>query len=276
MKRSRLSSFFIYVFLVLALICTLYPFVWALYSSFKPAEEFMKCQPYELPHQPTLENYNSLLHSDFPLYFKNSFIVAVITVSCITLLGPMAAYPLTKMQFKGRTVITKVFMTGIMIPLTVSIVPMYNLFSKLGLRNTYWALIIPQIGFSIPTSMFLCMGFLGSLPDSLIEAAYIDGASSFHLFLKVVLPLLKTTLITVATQSSVFVWNEYTYANTFISKKAMRTLPIGLNEFVDYHGYRNWGGTLAAICISILPVMLLYFILSKRVMEGMIAGAVKN
>ena len=211
-----------------------------------------------------------------PTYFKNSVVVAAITLTGIVVLGALAAYPLSKMQFRGRTLVRNFFMLGIMIPIFVSLVPMFGVYNRLGLKNTYWSLIIPQVGFAIPMAMYLYIGFLDQIPDALIEAAYMDGAGSFRIFLEIIVPLLHNAIATIAIFEFVFVWNEFTFANTFISTSAMKTVPVGLNDFINNFGLRDWGLTFAAVSVTVLPTLIVFFILNKQVMAGMTAGAVKS
>lgn len=273
---KKIKKLPVYVILLVIVMIQLYPIFWIFMSSIKPASEHLKNPAYALPHVPTLKNYISLLDSSIPTYFKNSIIVTVITLIGIVALGALAAYPLSKMEFKGRKVIRDLLMVGIMIPLFVALVPMFNVYNHIGLKNTYWSLIIPQVGFAIPMSMYLYIGFLDGVPDALIEAAYIDGANSFMIFGKIILPMLKSITATIATFEFVFVWNEFTFANTFISTSEMKTIPVGLNDFINNYGLRDWGVTFAAVAVTVLPTLLIFFILNKQVMAGMAAGAVKN
>lgn len=273
---KKLKKLPVYAILLVMVFIQLYPIFWIFTSSIKPASEHLENPPYALPHMPTLKNYISLLDSSIPTYFKNSIIVTAITLIGIVILGALAAYPLSKMEFKGRRIIRDLLMVGIMIPLFVALVPMFNVYNQIGLKNTYWSLIIPQVGFAIPMSMYLYMGFLDNVPDALIEAAYIDGANSFQIFGKIILPMLKSITATIATFEFVFIWNEFTFANTFISTSEMKTIPVGLNDFINNYGLRDWGITFAAVAVTVLPTLVIFFILNKQVMAGMAAGAVKS
>jgi raffinose/stachyose/melibiose transport system permease protein len=272
---KNLKKFPLYLFLLVVLLIQSYPIFWIFMSSVKSAEAHIMTPPYALPTIPTLDNYRRLVNTPLFTYFGNSVTVAIVTLFGIVLLGALAAYPLSKMEFRGRKLVKNFFLLGFMIPIFVSLIPMFSVYNRLGLKNTYWALIIPQIGFSIPMAMYLYLGFLDKLPDSLIEAAYIDGAGSFQVFFRIVIPLLKNIMASIAIFNFVFVWNEFTFANTFISSSAMKTIPTGLNDFVNSYGVRDWGLTFAAVSVTILPTRVVFFILNKQVMTGMTAGAVK-
>lgn len=274
MKKVKRLLFWILIAAII--IFQIYPLFWILSSSIKPAAEHLEYPAYSLPKNPTLENYAGLLDSNIPVYFKNSIIVTIITLVGIVILGALAAYPISKMNFKGRRLIKNFLMVGMMIPIFVSLIPMFEMYNTLGLKNTYWALVIPQVGFAIPMSMYLYCGFFESLPNEMIEAAYIDGANSYRTFFSIVLPLMKNTVATIAVFEFVFVWNEFTFANTFISASNMKTVPVGLNDFINNYGLRDWGSTFAAVFATVLPTLIIFFILNKQVMEGMTAGAVKE
>ena len=266
----------LYIVITVSLVVTLYPLFWIFMTSIKPFEEQVALPPYALPRSPTFANYINLIDSMIPVYFGNSLIVAAGTIPLIVIFGALLSFPLSKMDFKGRRVIFIVIMTGLMLPFMTSLLPLFSVYTALGLRNTYWALIIPQVGFAIPVSMYLCMGFMEQMPNSIIESGYIDGASSFKIFRKIILPLMKNTIATIAIFQFVFVWNEFLFARTFISRAHMKTVPLGLNDFVDQYGLRDWGMTFAAVATTVLPTLIVFFVLNKHVMAGMTAGAVKG
>jgi len=145
-----------------------------------------------------------------------------------------------------------------------------------GLRDNLWAVIIPQIGFNLPICIYLYTTFMRYIPDSLIEAARIDGASTFRIFTRIVFPLSINTTVTIVTFNFVFVWNEFVFANTFLISSSNKTLPIGLNDYVGMFGKTDFGATYAAIVVSLLPTLILYFILNRQVINGMAAGAVRG
>lgn len=265
-----------WLLVALVLVIFLYPLVWIFITSIKPGDEQYLLPAYALPQHPTLDNYKALIGSMIPTYFKNSVIVTGVSLLGIVTLGALAAYPLAKMQFKGRGFIRNFIMLGIMIPVFVSLIPLFRIYNTVGLIDTHWALIIPKFGFALPVSMYLYIAFLDQIPNSIIEAGYIDGAGSFRIFWSLILPLMKGTIATVAIYQFVNIWNEFTFANTFISSSAMKTVPVGLNDFINSYGLRDWGLTFAAVALTVLPTLIVFFFLNKQVMAGMTAGAVKS
>jgi len=162
-----------------------------------------------------------------------------------------------------------------MVPIFIALIPMFQIYNMVGLRNTYLALIFPQVGFNLAIAMYLYMGFMRYIPFSLLESAYLDGASSFTVYRKIVMPMSLNATITILTFTFIGIWNEFTFSKTFISNAMMKTVPVGLSDFVAAYGTRDWGATFASISISILPTLIIYFVLNDRVIEGMAAGAVK-
>ena len=266
-----------YVVILIFVMIQVYPIFWVICSSLKTPDEMTYTAQYALPSGFYLGNYISALTiSSIPRYFLNSTVVAVLTLLGIVVLGCPVAFVISKVKVKYANALMAFFLFGMMVPIFSCLIPMFQIYNRIGLRNTYWALVLPQIGFGLPMCIYLYTGFFKFMPDSLLEAAVIDGATMGTTFRKIVVPMAKNTTMTVLTYNFVFVWNEFTYANTFISSSDMKTLPIGLNDVVGQFGRVDWGSTFAAIVISILPTLIVYFILNRNIIEGMAAGAVKS
>ena len=276
-KKNIVLRIIFYAVILIFVVVQIYPIFWVVCSSLKTPDEMRYTAQYALPSGFYLGNYISAFTiSSIPRYFINSTVVAVLTLIGIVLLGCPVAFVISKVRIKHADALMGFFLFGMMIPIFACLIPMFQIYNSLGLRNTYWALVIPQVGFGLPMCIYLYTGFFKFMPDSLLEAAVIDGAGMGTVFGKIVLPMAKNTTMTVLTYNFVFVWNEFTYANTFISSSDMKTLPVGLNDFVGLFGRVDWGSTFAAIVISILPTLIVYFILNKNIIEGMAAGAVKS
>jgi raffinose/stachyose/melibiose transport system permease protein len=163
-----------------------------------------------------------------------------------------------------------------MVPTAVVLIPLYTIYSKFALINTYWSLILTYIASGLSMSIFLMRGYLTALPDELMESAVIDGATIYQVFLHIVLPLMKTAIVTVLVLQFYFRWNDLIFSMTFISKNNMKTVQTGLLYFSDQYGNRNWGAIFACISISVMPTLLLYITLNKSVIKGMTSGALKG
>lgn len=277
LTTSKWLRILFYIFLIVVLVIQTYPMFWVLMSSFKTKDDIAFLEAYSMPSSLYLGNYiTALFESNLIRYFLNSVIVAVGTLVGIVILSAPAAYAISKIQFKQNERLLSFFLLGMMIPIFACLIPMFQIYNAVGLRNTYLSLILPQIGFSLPMAIYLYTGFMKFVPNSLLEAATIDGANSFQIFSKIMFPMAKNSTITIIIYNFVNIWNEFTYANTFMTKGIMKTLPVGLNDFVGEMGRRDWGGTFAAIVLAILPTLIIYFFLNKNVMEGMAAGAIKD
>lgn len=253
------------------------PLAWAIMSSFKSPTDVAENPSYALPVEIYFGNYVRVLtDSNLPLYFLNSTIVALLTIGITVALGAPAAFAIEKLAWKRSRAVMAYFLVGIMIPIFVALLPMFQAYSALGLRNSFWAVVIPQVGFNLPICIYLYGGFMRHVPDALLEAAQLDGAGPWRAFRSLIFPLARNTTITVITFNFIFVWNEFVFANTFLTDEVLKTLPVGLNDFVGAYGARDWGATFAAIVISLLPTLILYFFLNKQVIEGMAAGAVRG
>ena len=274
---GRVGRVVAYLLVIVMVVIQIYPIVWVAAASLKTPEELAGSAPFAMPAGFYIGNYvGAFEQSNLLRYLLNSTIVAVLTIVITIVLGAPASFAIEKLKFKGAKLVLGYFLIGIMIPIFVALLPMFQMFNGLGLRNTYWAMVLPQVAFGLPLCIYLYTGFMRYVPDSLIEAATIDGAGHFRIFVTIVFPLCSNVTVTVVTLSFLSVWNEFVFANTFMTDAAMKTLPVGLNDFVGAYGKTDFGLTYAAIMVSILPTLVLYFFLNKRVISGVTAGAVRG
>lgn len=262
---------------LIILVVQVYPIFYVVTSSMKTTEDFRKLATYALPSSFNLDNFVKVFTtSPMVTYFKNSIIILIGVLVLLLSTSLMAAFCLSKIKFRGNKKIFSFFMLGLMLPFQVALIPLFTIFSKLGLLNTYFAVIIPQVAFSLSYSIQLFYSFCSFLPDEIIESAIIDGCSPFKIFMKIVIPMSKNSILTVATMQGVFCWNEFICANTFTRTTNMKTVTLGLNDFVGFMGLTDWGATFAAITVTVLPTFIFYFFVSKYMLAGMSAGAVKG
>jgi raffinose/stachyose/melibiose transport system permease protein len=273
---KRLQILF-YLIVVVTLFLQIYPLCWVIFSSLKDASELAGKSAFALPSRLYLGNYlTALLKSKIPNYYINSIVIAAGTLLGIIGLGAPASFAISKIQFRHNEKVLTFFLAGIMVPAFACLIPMFQIYNKIGLRNTYWALMLPQIGFSLPMCIYLYTGYMRFIPNSLYEAAIIDGASNLQIFLKIFFPMIKNSTLTIVIFNFMGIWNEFMFANTFLTDTSMRTLPVGLNDFIGDYGRVDWGSTYAAIVLAILPTLIVYFFLNKYIMTGMAAGAIKE
>ncbi|WP_199728636.1 carbohydrate ABC transporter permease [Cohnella faecalis] len=181
-----------------------------------------------------------------------------------------------KLRFRFRKAGLLFFLFGIMVPIQVTLIPLYQIFRDLHLLNTYTSVILPQIGFGLPVSIFLFVSFYKYLPNEVMESAVMDGASMYRLFVSIVLPMAANIVVTVATLYGVFAWNEFIFPFTFLNSKSLLTVTLGLRDYVGNYGMTDWGATFSAIMLTVTPTFIVYFFLSKSIISGMTAGAVKS
>lgn len=279
MKKKELSVGGVvkWILAILLVILQVYPFLYVFTSSFKSLDDFRKLPAYALPSSFFLGNYITVFTKSHMLtYFKNSIIVLIGVLIPLILIALMAGFALSKIKFRGRKLLLNYFLLGLMLPMQVALIPLFTIFNKLGLINTYAAIILPQIAFSLSYSIQLFYSFSKFFPEEMLEAAIIDGCSPMGCFFKMVMPMSLNSIITVATMQAVFCWNEYINAYTFTRSTDMKTVTLGLNDYVGSMGLTDWGATFAAITVTVIPVFAFYFFSSKKMLAGLSAGAVKG
>lgn len=264
-----------YVALTLFALLCIYPIIWLLLGSFKTNSE-LYANPWGLPESLDFTNFfQAIEQGNILQYFKNSVIVSASTVVISVVLGAMVSYAITRMDWKLSKVTMNLFLLGMMIPVYAMIVPLFNMFNKMGILNTHLAVIIPNVAISMPMAIFIMTGFMASLPRELEEAAVIDGCNIFQIFLKVILPISKTPIVTVAVVTFINVWNDLLLPQIFLTDASKMTLPVGLTEFQGMYA-TNYVVQIAAVILTIIPSVIVYIMLHKQIMEGMVAGAVKG
>jgi len=211
----------------------------------------------------------------FGTYLRSSVIVTTAVVAASTVLSILAGYAFGLMRFRGSQVLFYVLLLGLMVPLEAMIVPLYYDFRDLGLTDTYWALILPQIGLSVSFGTFWMRAFFRSAPRSLVEAARIDGASSWFTLWRVLLPLARPAVLTMVVLLSMWTWNEFLLALVMVSDESLRTAPLGL-AFFQGRNTSDEALLMAGALIVAAPVVVVYLFLQRHFIRGMLSGAVKG
>lgn len=278
MRLSKIDKVFLalkYLVLGIFTIFCLYPIIWLFMSSFKTNDQIC-LDPWGLPEKLSLDNYIYAIKEGHILqYFGNSVLIAVAAVAVAVVLSSMASYAIVRMDWKLSKAVLKTFMLGMMIPVYAMIVPLFSMFNKMGLLNTHLSVIIPHIAMSFPMAIFIMTGFMGAIPRELEEAAVVDGCNIFQIFFKIIMPISKSSIVTVAVVNFINVWNDLLLPQIFLMDTAKMTLPVGLTEFQGRYS-TNYAPMIAAVLITIIPSIIVYIWLHKHIMEGMIAGAVKG
>lgn len=268
-----IGSFLLQIPLWLYFIISIYPLFWMISYSLKNNDEIFVTNPFGLPTHFRFENYvNAWTQFNIPRYFMNSFVVSTISTLFILLLALMFAFAVARMQWKFRSAVRTYMIVGMFMPLQVIMIPLAILVRDFHLTNTYGALIIPYIAIGLPFSTMVFYGFLVSIPREIEEAACIDGASIYRLFLRVILPLALPAIATIAIFQFLNNWNEFTLAYILISDENMKTLPLGLLFFQGSYS-TDWGAMGAVMTIASIPMVLVYLLLSEQVEQAMTVGS---
>jgi multiple sugar transport system permease protein/raffinose/stachyose/melibiose transport system permease protein len=253
----------------------LLPFFWMVSVSLKPANEPFSIPARLWPEHPTLANYWTAFRPEFRTYYLNSIIVCGSTVVITVTLGLLAAYCFTRFQSRTLMVLLGMFVLAQMFPYSAIIIPIYKMMKAAGLLNTYSALIIAYVSVTLPVAIWLLHGFLAKLPVTLEEAAAIDGAGPLRTFFEIIVPLCRPGVVATAVYVLIVTWQEFLFALSFTSTKAMRTLPVGMNDFIGQYGIR-YGELMASAVMISVPVGAVFLILQRQFVAGMTAGAVKG
>ena len=264
------------VFLIIWAIINLFPIYFMFTFSLKSNEEIFGKNIVGLPKDWLWSNYTAALNTgSMGLYFFNSILVTTLAIAISIMAAMMACYAITRIKWRFSKLTNAFFMLGLTIPIQASIVPVYVVMSKAHWLNKYSTLIIPYSAFALSMAILICTGFMSEIPYALDEAARIDGCGLFRTFFTIILPLMKPAVSTVGIYSYLQCWNEFMFANVFISDSAHRTLPVGIKALSGQHT-TDWGPIGVALVIATFPTLIVYLFLSRKIQASFIAGAVKG
>lgn len=262
----------------LALIWLLVAFVPVLFmvqTGFKGSLELMTAPVWALPANPTLDNFREILGASFFTYLGNSLFVVTASILLVVLFASMAAYVFARMRFRFNGPLFALIIAGLVVPIHVTLIPVYLLTTSLGIYNHTYALIGPYVAFSLPISIFILTNFMREIPRELEEAARIDGCGPMRAFFAIILPLTRPGLATIAVFNAVALWNEFVFAYVLTSSQEMRTLPLAIWEFQGQYA-SNIPMIMAVLTLSTLPLVLAYILFQEQLVKGIMAGAVKG
>ena len=275
MKQTKSTRAFLMLMQLLLAAIVLLPFFWMLSVSLKPPAEPFAIPAKLWPDNPTLNNYVTAFRPEFRIYFLNSLVVSLSTVVITVTLGLLAAYSFTRAQLAAISALIGLVVLAQMFPHSAIIIPIYKMMRSANLLNTYWSLILAYVSVTLPVAIWMLRGFLLKLPAALEESAAIDGATPMRVFWDIVVPLSRPGLIATSVYVLIVTWQEFLFALSFTSTKEMRTLPVGLNDFIGQYGIR-YGELMASSVMVSLPVMAIFFFLQRYFVAGVTAGAVKG
>lgn len=271
---NKKQKIFIYVMLSLLGLCMIFPLLWSITSSFKTPEEILTLHPKFIPANPTLDNYKTVLKSgEFGRWYLNSTIVAVVVTISVCFFSSLAGYSLAKYKYAGKHIIFLTILSTMMIPMEMLVIPWFTMASYMGLTDTYLGIMFP--GLISAFGVFLMKQFMESIPDSLIEAGRVDGASEFKIFYRIVLPLVKPALASLAIFTFVSNWDAFLWPMIITTKPTWKTLPVGLQSFAGAHGI-EYHLIITAANLIVIPVLIVFIIMQKQIIKGMALSGIKG
>ncbi len=271
-KLSRLS---IPVLGLFWLGVTTLPFLFVVLTSLKTQEETYTNPVWALPEALNFGNYLQVLEGSYLTYLRNSAFVITVSVALIVLVSTMAAYALARLKFRFNTALFGLIVAGMIVPLHVTLVPVYLMTRSLGLYDTLFALIGPYVATSLPVSVFILTEFMRQVPRELEEAALLDGCGPFKIFARIFFPLSMPGISTVAIYNGIMLWNEFVFAYVLTSSPGVRTLPLAVWEFQGQYS-SDIPTILAVVTLSTLPLIIVYAIGQEKIVNGMMAGSLKG
>lgn len=271
-----LKKIITYVLLILVIFIAIFPAIWMLSTSIKPVTELYDNPPEIIPDGPTLANYANVLSRSVMLQsFGNSVVITAAVVVLTLLLTSLAGYGLARYTFRGSKTLSLAFLFGQMVPSVVLVIPLYFMFNKFGLLDTKFGLIIADLSMTLPMGIVMLTSFFKTVPEELVEAAMIDGTTELEALFRVVMPIAKPGLISVAIYTFIHAWEEFLFALNLTLSASQRTLPIAISTFAGEFTV-DWGATMAASTVVALPVLAIFLLCNKYFIQGLSDGAVKG
>lgn len=265
------------VLIAVLVVVQVYPLVWLFLSSVRTEQDFASANPFSLPTSFTLDHFaRAFDHADLGRYILNSLIVTLGADALIVVCGLMGAYAIQVLGFRFSNAVRAMFLLGIVVPVQIALVPLFIDYAKVGLLDTYPSMMIPLAGFGLPMSLYLFSSFFGYIPRETYEAASLDGAGPYRIFARITLPLSVNTIVTVVMVNSIFIWNDFVFANTFVLSEGLKTIPVGLQNYIGAMGKTDWTATFAGVCVTVTPLLLVFLVLNKAMIYGLESGATKG
>lgn len=275
MRGIKFNQLITYIVLTAWSLIVLFPLWTLIVNSFKPQKEIFK-DPFGLPDTFTLDGYKAVWSSGrFDLYFINSLIVTILSLTLILFVGSMAAYALAKWRSRASNFLYVFFIAGLMIPIRLGTIDLVRLIKALNLQDTIWSLIPVYVAMGMPIATFVLTAFIKELPNEMFDAAKVDGASEWQVYSIIVLPLMRPALATVAIFNMIKIWNDFWFPLVFIRAEESRTVALGVSLL--FGQYRtDWTRALAVLSLAAIPLLVLYVLLAREFIKGLTAGAVKG
>ncbi|WP_340022165.1 carbohydrate ABC transporter permease [Paenibacillus sp. FSL K6-1096] len=274
-KKTPLFKIMAYTFLSLFAIMNIIPIFWMIVNSFKEEQEYA-ANPFSFPATLHFSNYTKAWEiANMNIYFLNSLLITFVSLVVTVLLGSLAAYFLARFTFKLRGFTYALFLLGMLVPIHATLIPIFLIMQKMSLIDTYLSLILPYTAFHLSLTVFILEGFMRGFPKDLEESGIMDGAGVFRIFWSIILPITRPAMATVVILNFIYNWNEYLFALVLITSNSLKTLPLGLANFVGVET-ASYTLQMSALTIALVPILIFYLLLQKQLVTGMTAGAVKG
>lgn len=276
-KSSRITAWELMtlVLTLATLLVFIFPFLWVVVTSLR-TESTLLADTLELfPEPPSFASYRALLNSDFPRYILNSIIVCVPATLIAVTLALLAAYAFSRREFVGKSVLFISVIFSQLFPFVVIVTPLYIVFFRTGLVNSFVGLILIYVAITLPFTIYMLVGYLNSVPKALDEAAIIDGCSTLGVIFRVVLPIAWPGVAATAIYAFAQAWNEYVFALAFMTENNLKTVPVGLAGFFGEYATR-WDLVMTASVIATIPTLLFFLFAQRQLVAGLAAGSVKQ
>ena len=274
-KSFSFGKFVIYAVLIVWAVTTIFPFIWVIVNSFKPSGELLTSS-FSLPKEFTLANYeNAFNNLNILKAYGMSFLISGSVTIGVIVLASMMAFALTRYNFKGKGILDALLVASLMFPVFSTIIPVYQMMIKWGLLNTVPSVVLPQIASNLSFATIVMMGFMRAIPLDMEEAAYIEGAGVFTVFSRIIVPISKPSISTVAIFSFLWSYNDLFVQTTMISNRTKYPVCALLNEISSRYG-TDYGLMAASVTIILVPVFIVYMLLQKNIIKGLTAGAIKG
>ncbi|WZL79723.1 carbohydrate ABC transporter permease [Eubacteriales bacterium mix99] len=278
-RQKRFHILLSYIVLTILALIFLFPILWVIFSSFYDSKQATFFPPHFFPDPWTLRSYKGLSDHSIRIinYFKNTILIAALCIVGTLLSSSLAAFGFAKMKSRFKNALFFIVLSTMMIPSTVTLIPLYSIYSKIRIVDTFYPLILPAFLGGGAFSIFLLRQFFAAIPNELSESAIIDGCSWFQIYWKIVMPNAKPALIVVLINTFVYNWNDYFTPMIFLTSPENFTIAIGLTFSKDMYGNIIDTGPMAALaCLSIVPIMILYLFCQKYFIEGVVTTGIKG
>ena len=273
--KSRIAWTIAIILAVFWLFVALVPFAFMILNSFRKQFDMLSQGVFHLPDPWFFDNYPNIVKAGFFGYFFRSVLIVGLSLLIMLVIASFAAYPLSRMKFKVRNLIYAGIVACMSIPMHVTLIPVFKMTNAMGLRDNLFSLLGPYVTFALPMSVFILTAFMMTIPKEVEESAEIDGCNKYNNFFRIILPLSKSGLSTLAIYNGVSMWNEFAFANTLLTSASQKTLPLALGQFKGEHS-ADMPLMLAVLVLSALPMIILFIIFQDKLVKGMMAGAVKG